>query len=354
MSLMPRPVGNRHCPHCGKVLRRGGGVTLHPFIPVLLLGAAFFLWTRGSSLPAHALNPQAAPSASLPAGIADYITSPSDKSCVACMASAILTTRRDLLKDMARVPVGDYQIGSPEGLGDPDEHPLHQVHLDAFYIDKNETTISDYLKFSNAAGDNYPEWADPKGSMNVATGQDPYYRHLSSVFTSCGTCPVVGVTFRGAQAYCRSRNKRLPTEAEWETAARGGESPAFSFGDLEDLAGDYSWNETNSDGRPQPVGSKKANKYGLFDMHGNAFEWISDFYEPDYYKTSPKNNPKGPPTGKEHVVRGGSFAFDADSMRSGNRASTIKANDDIGFRCAVSESDLAVDAPSGPVVISRN
>jgi len=354
---MPSPVENRHCPHCGKVLRREGRASLHPVIPVLLLCAAFFFWTRGGNLPAAVSNPQAAPSVGLPAGIAEYISSvAADKSCGTCIAAAVLTTSRDLLKDMARVPAGEYQIGTPESLGDPDEYPPHQVHLDAFYIDKYKTTIDDYLKFTKTTLDNYPEWADPKGDMNITTGNDPYYKRLAPVLTTCPTCPVVGVAFDDAQAYCRSKNKRLPTEAEWEAAARGGSNSAFSFGDTAALGTEYAWFEVNSENRPHPVGLKKPNAYGLYDMHGNVFDWVSDFYDHDYYKTSPKNNPKGPPAGKSHVIRGGSFAFDADSMRSANRANTNKPNDDIGFRCAVSENSLisGSDAPSEPIVISRN
>ena len=357
---MPRPVGIRHCPHCGKPLRRGGAVTMHPYLPVLILSVVFFLWTRGSGLPVGIFNAQAAPAGRLPSGFADYISSPdADKSCGTCVGSALLATRREMLKDMARLRTGDYYIGSPDNTGDPDEHPSHQVRLDAFYIDKYEVTKGDYMKFVAAVADYFPEWAEPKGEMNITTGRDPYYRRLAPVFSACETCPVVGVTFTGAEAYCRSKDKRLPTEAEWESAARGGEATAYSFGETDALIGDYAWRDTNSDAKPHPVGGKKPNKYGLYDMHGNVFEWVSDYYAPDYYKTSPKDDPKGPPTGKEHVIRGGSYSFDSETMRSANRASTNRPNDDIGFRCAVSERALAAEAEANsaagaPLVITRN
>ncbi|MDD2805366.1 MAG: SUMF1/EgtB/PvdO family nonheme iron enzyme [Elusimicrobiales bacterium] len=272
-----------------------------------------------------------------------YIGSPvADKACGACLAAAgkfiedeKLAALRERTKDMSYLPAGSYQVGSPEGSGEPDEHPKRQIRLDAFYMEKHEVTIADYMKFAAVAGENYPEWAKPAGKFNIDTGNEPYYGRLSALLKNCSNCPVIGVTQKDAEAYCASKKRRLPTEAEWEAAARGGAASAFSFGEDMGQAGDYAWIETNSGGEPHPVGMKKPNKYGLYDMHGNVWEMVADYYDAQAYSNGGGGDPQGP-AGRENVIRGGSWAFEAAAMRSANRASTYKANDDIGFRCAVS------------------
>lgn len=240
---------------------------------------------------------------------------------------------------MALVPDGNYRIGSPDNMGDPDEHPSHTVKLGRYYIDKHEVTGFAYLKFVAETGGNHPEWLRPGGKFNIETGTENYYKRLSGRLKS-EKHPVVGVSWKDADAYCRHAGKRLPTEAEWEAAARAGAATAYHFGEDVTHAASYAWLETNSSGVPHRVGEKKSNAFGLYDMHGNVWEWVSDYYAADYYSRSPKHSPRGPEAGTEHVIRGGSWAFDADSSRLANRASYAKANDDIGFRCAVSEREL--------------
>jgi len=313
----------------------------------LLAGAALYYFApgRGQPAPGAAVARYNGPLAD---GVMSYVKSPeADKACGVCLASADVFLKekrvaalREKTKDMVYLPAGEYQTGSPEGLGDPDEQPRHKVRLDAFYIEKYEVTTADYMKLVTATGANYPEWAKPGGKFNIDTGSEPYYKRLFGVFRGCPTCPVIGVSVKDAQAYCAAGNRRLPTEAEWEAAARGGSDAAYSFGESPAQAADYAWYDANSGGKPHPVGGRKPNKFGLYDMHGNVWEWVSDLYERDYYYKSPNRDPGGPAGGAENVVRGGSWAFDADSLRSGNRASTYKANDDIGFRCAVSERAL--------------
>ena len=274
-----------------------------------------------------------------------------DPSCDVCLNSAkkyFDEKRRDeILKKtagMAFIPGGKYYIGSPAGVGDPDEHPGEEIYIDAFYIDKTDVTLNDYALFTRVTAANYPEWQKPNGRYNIDTGSDNYYKRLNILIKTCGTCPVFGITWENADAYCRWKNKHLPTEAQWEAAARAGSREKYSFGDTQELAGEYSWNENNSGDFPRPVGQKKPNKFGLYDTSGNVWEWVSDLYDKNYYSVRPAKNPTGPQagpqTGKEHVIRGGSWAFDVDSMRVANRASYQRANDDIGFRCAVSESEL--------------
>jgi formylglycine-generating enzyme required for sulfatase activity len=270
-----------------------------------------------------------------------------DPACGVCLNSARrhfeAVEREKLLKKttgMALIPVGKYRLGSPEGLGSPDEKPAAEITLSPFYIDKTEVTIGDYLLFVRATDGDYPEWLRPGGKLNIETGSKKYYRRFKDLVKTCSACPVFGVTWANANAYCRWKDKRLPTEAEWEAAARSGSQEAYSFGASTAAPEAFAWIETNSGETPHPVGTRKPNKYGLSDMHGNVWEWVADFYSRNYYSQRPSQNPQGPETGQEHAIRGGSWASDADSARAGNRASNDTANDDIGFRCAVSESEL--------------
>ncbi|OGS51097.1 MAG: hypothetical protein A3J79_12755, partial [Elusimicrobia bacterium RIFOXYB2_FULL_62_6] len=262
----------------------------------LLLGAAFVFWASGRGRQsAQQFMPV---SGKLTDGIIAYINSPeADTACGPCLASAnnFLKEKkeaelREKTKDMARLPAGEYFMGSPEGAGDPDEHPRHAVYLDAFYIDKYETTIGDYMRFVKDTSGNYPEWAKPNGKFNIDSGKEDYYKRLYSLLKTCETCPIAGVTAQNAQAYCASKNRRLPTEAEWEAAARAGSETEFSFGGNSVPAGDYAWHDGNSGAKPHPVGEKKPNPLGLYDIHGNVWEWTSDYYEKWYYQKSPNNS----------------------------------------------------------------
>ncbi|MBU2573499.1 MAG: formylglycine-generating enzyme family protein, partial [Elusimicrobia bacterium] len=216
----------------------------------------------------------------------------------------------------APIPKGAFQMGSPDGVGDADEHPRHTVHLEAFYIGKYEVTVAEYRKFAQATGAAMPEQTVP--------GADNH--------------PVVQVTWNNADKYCKWAGRRLPTEAEWEKAARAGSDTKWSFGNNESGIGGYAWYQNNSGNTTHAVGQKKPNRYGLYDMHGNVREWCADWYDKNYYGNSPERNPRGPGTGAARVVRGGSWLLKADNTRSGYRLRLNPANktDDIGFRCAVS------------------
>lgn len=246
---------------------------------------------------------------------------------------------KELTRGMALIRGGDYMIGAQKGKGEPDELPRHKVWLDAFYIDTKEAAIGDYLAFVKATGGNHPEWAKPGGKFNLKDGKDKYYHRLRDVLDGCPGCPVFGVLWEDADAYCRWKKKRLPTEAEWEAAAAGGTAAKFSFGDSSADAGDFAWYEANSAGKPHPGGTKRPNASGLYDMHGNVWEWTADYYDKGYYAAGPARNPKGPAAGRDRVLRGGSWASGDDELALTNRASYHKANDDIGFRCALSEKD---------------
>ena len=210
--------------------------------------------------------------------------------------------------------------------GDADELPVHTVTLDAFYMDTHEVTVGQFKQFVNQSGYNYGgNWNDV---AKYSPGDD---------------YPMIHVSWNDAVAYAEWAGKRLPTEAEWEYAARGGlVGKRFTWGDDERLARDYTnykgvegkdtWDET------APVGSFEPNGYGLYDMAGNLLEWCQDWY--NYYKNSPSNNPQGPEDGGVRVLRGGSWNYLTYYLRLAyrNYAYPSFRNKFIGFRC-VSGSD---------------
>ncbi|MFH1618927.1 MAG: formylglycine-generating enzyme family protein [bacterium] len=343
------------CPYCGRPApkrRKISPYRRHFTLGIIMvLGSIFFLlWFRNDRITeTTAVGPgkYSGLEGTRSAHILSYIKRPdADSSCEECIKAAgkdlelkMAEAERKKYKNMALIPADIYPVGSPDATGDPDEHPLHHVRLAAFYMDKYEVTNSRYLEFVKKTKGNEPEWMKPGGRFNTETGKDRYYAKFGKDLRN-GDFPIVGVSWKNADAYCRWAMKRLPTEAEWETAARGGTAARYSFGDNDPQAGEYSWNETNSGGKPNAAGRKKPNDYGLYDMHGNVWEWVQDFYDRKYYSAGPKSDPKGPDKGIEHVIRGGSWAFDADSGRSANRASFDKANDDVGFRCAVTKTRI--------------
>jgi sulfatase modifying factor 1 len=207
---------------------------------------------------------------------------------------------------MVLVPAGEFLMGSK-----------HRVYLDAFYIDAYEVTNALYKEFIQATGRKAPKsWNDAK------------FNALRQ--------PVVGVTWDDAAAYCQWAGKRLPTEAEWEKAARGADGRKYPWGNQ--------WERTRANtpndgpGKPMPVGSYEGGKspYGAHDMIGNVWEWVADWYDVDYYRTSPSHNPRGPATGKVRVLRGGSWlssGYEA-AVRRGSGIPGHWNGDDVGFRCA--------------------
>ncbi len=218
---------------------------------------------------------------------------------------------------MVLIPAGEFRMGSDAG--EPDEEPVHEVYIDAFYMDVYEVTNALYRKFMDATGHKTPKYWD-----------DPRYNAPDQ--------PVVGVNWHDAMAYCKWADKRLPTEAEWEKAARGG------------LAGKiYPWGDDIPRGREAdsgaggnqqsgalPVGSFVSNGYGLHDMDGNAWEWCADWDGEAYYAESPDRNPTGPSSRKTRVMRGGSwFANVYTPLSVSYRYSYNPKNtsDLIGFRC---------------------
>ena len=215
------------------------------------------------------------------------------------------------------IPGGTFQMGCSPGDSycGKDEEPSHSVTLSSFEMLETEVTEGQYL---------------------AVTGEDP-----SDDYGGGGgsNSPVENVTWFDAQAYCESAGGRLPTEAEWEYAARGGTTTKYSCGDASSCLDGIAWYDDNSGGHKHDVKGKDPNGYELYDMSGNVWEWVSDWYDSDYYDVSPDNNPQGPNSGSSRVIRGGGFGNGAYSLRVSNGVYFLPSGGGyvVGFRCARSE-----------------
>jgi len=221
---------------------------------------------------------------------------------------------------MVLIPAGTYDMGSTTG--DSDEQPTHTVSIDAFYVDMYEVTNARYQQFVQKTG--YPEpplWHNPRFNAPER--------------------PVVRVTWRDAVAYARWANKRLPTEAEWEYAARGNLiGKQYPNGDIITDA-DANFGSTGGVDRwkwTSPVGSFPPNGYGLYDMAGNVWEWCFDEYNGAFYSLSPQNNPRfgrkiAPDNENFRILRGGGWGGSAADLRVADRWYHLTSGSTIGFRC---------------------
>ena len=228
-------------------------------------------------------------------------------------------------KEMVLIPVGSFEMGDHFSEGEEDELPVHTVALDAFYMDTHEVTVGQFKQFVNQTGYDYDHmWNDV---AKYSPGDD---------------YPMIYVNWNDATAYAEWAGKRLPTEAEWEYAARGGlVGQRYVWGDDEKLARDYA-NYEWVEGKDKwelcsPVGSFKPNGYGLYDMAGNVLEWCADRYDGNYYTNSPANNPQGREDSiyKYRVLRGGSWLALTNSLRVAYRPIDNPNSRYIyyGFRC---------------------
>ena len=200
--------------------------------------------------------------------------------------------------------------------GDPDEKPVHAVVITrGFYVGRHEVTQAQYERVMG---------------VNPSSFKGP-------------DLPVEQVTWDAAVEFCRKLSERtggsfrLPTEAEWEYAARAGSREKYCFGDDEEMLKQYAWFDANSGKRTHAVGRKKPNAWGLFDCHGNVREWCSDWYSEDSYAGGPHEDPKGPAGGQCRVQRGGSWNYPGLSCRSANRSGCPPGYEGInfGFRAAM-------------------
>lgn len=233
--------------------------------------------------------------------------------------------------EMVLIPQGEFIMGNQNESGRKDERPAHPVYLDAYYIDRFEATGKDFEAYMDDQPKVHPTitgWYDRKVRPDMARR------------------PVFGLTWKRCRNYCVWAGKRLPTEAEWERAAKGTENRKYPWGDqlpdptranfgrccfimkglvLNDVG-------TLSDGKTPN---------GIFDLAGNVAEWVADWYDKKYYKVSPRENPKGPDKGKYHTIRGGAWNSLPGYLRSNARYGYNDANDfyGIGCRCAKSAQE---------------
>ena len=236
-------------------------------------------------------------------------------------APRVVTTKGGV--EMVLAPGGTFRMGGGDE-AEGDETP-HDVTLSAFYIDKYEVTQAEYQRLM---GRNPSKWADP-------------------------ACPVDQVRWADAVAYCNQRSVedgltcaydlktgacdfwaagyRLPTEAEWEYAARASAATRYHFGPRDDALGRHAWYAENRGRRPRPVGQKQPNGWGLYDMYGNVWEWCNDYYAADYYQRSPVQDPPGPAQGKTRVVRGGCWSSRPKMCSSTHRNNEKPAYTDVCF-----------------------
>jgi formylglycine-generating enzyme required for sulfatase activity len=222
------------------------------------------------------------------------------------------------------VPAGEFIMGSESGFDN--ERPAHAVYLDEFWIDRTEVTVHMYSLCVKAKICREPLI---KKSFRYAK----YYG--SPDFENY---PVIYVDWNMAKTYCEWADRRLPTEAEWEKAARGEQALIYPWGNEE--PNNHLLNFDNPLGELTAVGSypNGASPYGALDMAGNAWEWVADWYSETYYAHSPASNPLGPNSGQERVLRGGSWLDNSILVRSSSRdhGSPEDACVNCGFRCAVS------------------
>ncbi|TES90808.1 MAG: hypothetical protein E3J88_03590 [Anaerolineales bacterium] len=251
---------------------------------------------------------------------------------------------------MVYVPEGEFLMGSEDGF--ENKRPVHMVYLDAFWIDQTEVTNDMFAVFLNAqgnqmeGGENWLDVGDVDAQIIWEGGEwKPKSRYVYH--------PVIEVTWHGAQAYCEWAGKRLPTEAEWEKAARGLDGRAYPWGNQFDSSLVNLDDETSDDtktiictpsgcdgySKTAPVGSfpSGASPYGAMDMAGNVWEWVFDWYDEEYYAVSPLNNPWGPSSGPAHVVRGGSWLNYENDARTTYREwlKTMTSSNGVGFRCVL-------------------
>jgi len=248
----------------------------------------------------------------------------------AASAPPVIRTKSGV--EMVLVPAGEFEMGSTRG--DADEAPVHKVSLRAFLMDRYEVTQEQFDKLELSQPSHFRAPTNPVEMMGWsqaikfcnararAEGLEPCYNEES------GECNF------------EAGGYRLPTEAEWEYACRAGTTQDCFFGNEPRSAGEYAWFEGNAAQKTHPVGQKKPNPWGLYDLYGNVAEWCNDPYDKEYYRTSPADNPRGPGERPRYVLRGGAWNSKAKDLRSSARVGDVPgfqdacfARDALGFRC---------------------
>ncbi len=253
------------------------------------------------------------------------------------ITSSFNNNSNDNTDAMILVEGGWFDMGSNDGHSE--EKPVHRVYVNSFYIGKYEVTLGEFKTFIDATG--YKTDAEKDDVSYIRTGSvvkkqtGVNWRHdvKGSTQTELNN-PVIHVSWNDAVAYAKWEGKRLPTEAEWEYAARGGnKNKGYKYSGSNNID-EVAWYTNNSGSKTHPVGQKKPNELGIYDMSGNVWEWCSDWYDENYYNKSPEKNPQGPSSGTYRVARGGSWnPIDGDCRAADRGGSTpTYRNNLVGFR----------------------
>lgn len=257
------------------------------------------------------------------------------------ITASFLFAQNTTYPQMILVEGGTFNMGDTEMEGKKNERPVHEVTVSTFSISKYPITRGQFKVYSKATGKPMPklpdEWHDED---ELWFGEDDDYDRIRFVQDDH---PVVNVSWHEAVAYTEwlsdkmDKNYRLPTEAEWEYAARGGiQSKGYKYagGNNLDAVG---WSDISM---IQTVGRLRPNELGIYDMSGNVLEWCRDWYDKDYYANSPKNNPKGPVSGSYRVLRGGGWRSSATDCRVAKRDAYIPSYryEDFSFRVLFSHN----------------
>jgi len=245
---------------------------------------------------------------------------------VGTAVSNIVPHTIEAVSGMAAIPAGCFDMGDHFGEGGTNELPVHNVCISAFEMDVHEVTNAEYAACVAGGGCTEPYYT---GSYSRATYYgDPAYDDF----------PVIYVDWFQAEDYCTWAGKRLPTEAEWEYAARGGLSgKRYPWGDTISGTDANYWDSGDPwDNDTSPVEYYAPNGYGLYDMAGNVWEWVNDWYQSDYYSVSPPNDPPGPVSGSYRVLRGGSWRYNTYFLRVAVRSNyfPVLEHNYVGFRCS--------------------
>jgi formylglycine-generating enzyme required for sulfatase activity len=252
-----------------------------------------------------------------------------------------ITTKNgeELSFDMVLIQGGVFVMGSPATETGRLEHegPQREVTVDPFYLCTTETTLDLFMAYYQETGTAKKDYVDiaeaqqdeeaADADVDTITGPTPVYGDMTMGYSL--QHPAIGLTWHNAQTFCRwlsqktGRQYRLPTEAEWEYAARTGSRSVFGIGDSEEVLQEHAWYAENADMEPHEVATRKPTAWGLYDMLGNVREWVADFYSPTAYQKAVEAgdnvNPRGPKEGRVHVARGGFYDSEADELRAAAR-----------------------------------
>jgi len=327
---------------------------LGPVVVLSLIAIGlFFYWTRDKA------EPTPAPSAETLAVVQPTSTP------IPLPTPIITSVRATDGKVMVFVPAGEFLMGSAESdlAANDDEKPQHTVYLDEFWIDKTEITTAQYQQCIEAGICTAPRSTGVDFQQCVDAGICPPLKTEEGVSLE-NLFPVVGATWDQANAYCHWVGARLPTEAEWEKAARGTDGRIYPWGNVFDgtrvnfcdrncVADNRDFAYDDGFRYVAPTGNfpAGASPYGALDMSGNVWEWTADWYDANAYSTSAYKNPTGPEIGLQRVIRGGSWSYPSKSLRVARRHREVPttSHENSGFRCVMSEvarTQLQPEAPT--------